>query len=81
MGNKYLRVYDIRADPGSSPLQYATKAVNGAMVDPFNPYRIASYTEEGVIKVWDLRKNNDAISFLLFPKKNKSKLTCILIYP
>ncbi|KAI8890822.1 hypothetical protein K501DRAFT_236548 [Backusella circina FSU 941] len=81
MGNKYLRVYDIRADPGSSPLQYATKAVNGAMVDPFNPYRIASYTEEGVIKVWDLRKNNDAILTLNPETSSKNTLSHIAFSP
>ncbi|KAF7724390.1 hypothetical protein EC973_001115 [Apophysomyces ossiformis] len=61
MGNKYLRVYDIRVDANVNPLQFSTKAVYGAMVDPFHPYRLASYTEEGVIKVWDIQggvKNN-----------------------
>ncbi|KAI9317907.1 WD40-repeat-containing domain protein [Dichotomocladium elegans] len=72
MGNKYLRVYDIRGKPSFSsssvdsmatPLQFATKAVYGAAVDPFNPNRLASYTEEGVVKLWDLRKKTDPISF------------------
>lgn len=43
-----------------------TKAVYGVSVDPFNPYRVASYTEEGVVKLWDLRNPNDSISFF-FP--------------
>lgn len=43
-----------------------TKAVYGVSVDPFNPYRVASYTEEGVVKLWDLRNPNDSISFFSF---------------
>lgn len=79
MGNKYLRVYDIRADPGSNPLQFATKAVHGISVDPFNPYRLASYTEEGIIKLWDIRKNNDAV--LTLNPENKNSLSKIVFSP
>ncbi|CDH56705.1 wd repeat protein ybl104c [Lichtheimia corymbifera JMRC:FSU:9682] len=61
MGNKYLRAFDIRVNSNATPLQFATKAVYGTTVDPFNPYRVASYTEEGVVKLWDLRKTNDPV--------------------
>ncbi|KAI8990275.1 hypothetical protein BDB01DRAFT_841998 [Pilobolus umbonatus] len=80
MGNKYLRVYDIRADQASNPLQFLTKAVYGTIVDPFNPYRLASYTEEGVIKVWDIRKENEAI-LTVNPENNKNSLSKILFSP
>ncbi|KAI8647874.1 WD40-repeat-containing domain protein [Parasitella parasitica] len=76
MGNKYLRVYDVRADASSSPLQFATKAVHGIVVDPFSSYRVASYTEEGIIKLWDIRKNNDAI--LTLNAENKNSLSKIV---
>lgn len=76
MGNKYLRVYDIRADPGSNPLQYLTKAVHGITVDPFCSYRLASYTEEGIIKLWDIRKNTDPI--LTLNPDNKNNLSKIV---
>ncbi|KAI8050673.1 uncharacterized protein B0P05DRAFT_563144 [Gilbertella persicaria] len=79
MGNKYLRVYDIRADPGSNPLQFTTKAVHGIVVDPFSPYRVASYSEEGIIKLWDLRKNNDAI--LTLNAESKTNLSKIVFSP
>lgn len=79
MGNKYLRVYDIRADPGSNPLQFASKAVHGIAVDPFSPYRLASYTEEGIIKLWDIRKNNDAV--LTLNPDNKNNLSKIVFSP
>ncbi|OAD70468.1 hypothetical protein PHYBLDRAFT_182399 [Phycomyces blakesleeanus NRRL 1555(-)] len=65
MGSRYLRVYDIRVDSGANPLQFSTKAVHGTIVDPFNPYRIASHTEEGVVKIWDIRKTTDSISFYI----------------
>ncbi|KAI9480747.1 MAG: hypothetical protein EXX96DRAFT_191846 [Benjaminiella poitrasii] len=76
MGNKYLRVYDIRADPGSNPLQFATKAVHGIAIDPFCSYRVGSYTEEGVIKLWDIRKNNEAV--LTLSPENKNNLSKII---
>lgn len=79
MGNKYLRAYDIRADPGSNPLQYATKAVHGIAMDPFSPYRLASFTEEGVIKLWDIRKNNDAV--LTLNPESKASLSKLVFSP
>jgi hypothetical protein len=78
MGNKYLRVYDIRSE-SSQPLQFATKAVHGIVVDPFCPYRLASYTEEGIIKLWDIRKNNEAI--LTLNPENKNNLSKIVFSP
>lgn len=79
MGNKYVRVYDIRTDPGSNPIQFATKAVHGITVDPFSPYRAASYSEEGIIKLWDLRKTNDAI--LTLNPDSKTNLSKIAFSP
>ncbi|KAL9545952.1 hypothetical protein PS6_007927 [Mucor atramentarius] len=79
MGNKYLRVYDVRADVSSNPLQFATKAVHGIAIDPFCPYRLASFTEEGIIKLWDIRKNNDAI--LTLNTENKNNLSKIVFSP
>ncbi|KAG2235345.1 hypothetical protein INT48_004964 [Thamnidium elegans] len=79
MGNKYLRVYDIRADLGSNPLQFATKAVHGITIDPFSAYRLASYTEEGIIKLWDIRKNNEAV--LTLNPENKTNLSKLVFSP
>lgn len=78
MGNKYLRVYDIRSD-NAQPLQFSTKAVHGIAVDPFCAYRLASYTEEGIIKLWDIRKHNDAI--LTLNPENKNNLSKIAFSP
>ncbi|GAA5812870.1 hypothetical protein MFLAVUS_006329 [Mucor flavus] len=79
MGNKYLRVYDIRADLGSNPLQFATKAVHGITMDPFSAYRLASYTEEGIIKLWDIRKSNEAV--LTLNPDNKTNLSKLVFSP
>ncbi|KAI8967392.1 WD40-repeat-containing domain protein, partial [Mycotypha africana] len=79
MGNKYLRVYDIRADPASSPLQFVTKAVFNIVVDPFNSYRVASHTEDGVIKLWDIRKTSNSI--LTLTPETKGNLSRILFSP
>lgn len=72
MANKYLRVYDIRTD--SNPLQFTTKAVYGTTPDPYNPFRLASNTEEGIIKVWDIRKPNEAVLTLQPETKSISKI-------
>ncbi|KAG0743717.1 hypothetical protein G6F63_007654 [Rhizopus arrhizus] len=77
MANKYLRVYDIRAD--SNPLQFTTKAVYGTTIDPFNPYRLASYTEEGIIKVWDIRKHTEAV--LTLNPETKNNISKIVFSP
>ncbi|KAI8143120.1 hypothetical protein BJV82DRAFT_611432 [Fennellomyces sp. T-0311] len=81
MGYKYLRVYDIRADANAAPLQFSTKAVYGTSIDPFNPYRMASYNEEGVIKLWDLRKTNDSVLTLNSESSTKHALSKIAFSP
>ncbi|KAI9249265.1 WD40-repeat-containing domain protein [Sporodiniella umbellata] len=78
MANKYLRVYDIRTE-NTNPLQFSTKAVYGTTPDPFQPYRLASYTEEGVIKVWDLRKHTEAV--LSLQPESKGSLSKIVFSP
>jgi WD40 repeat protein len=42
-------------------LSIQDKAVYGLTTDPFHQYRLASYTEDGVIKIWDTRKANDSL--------------------
>ncbi|ORX91418.1 hypothetical protein K493DRAFT_339376, partial [Basidiobolus meristosporus CBS 931.73] len=62
MGLKWLRVYDVRADSSSPPgVIFATKAIYGISVDPFHPYRFASHTEDGIVKIWDIRKPTEAV--------------------
>lgn len=63
----------------SNPLQFATKAVHGITVDPFSPYRLASYTEEGIIKLWDIRKSHDAV--LTLNPENKTNLSKLVFSP
>ncbi|KAI9264074.1 hypothetical protein BDA99DRAFT_559383 [Phascolomyces articulosus] len=57
MGYKYLRAYDIRVGSDSVPLQFPTKAVYGTTVDPFNPYRLASYNEEEYVLTLNSENN------------------------
>ncbi|KAL1931366.1 hypothetical protein VTP01DRAFT_9508 [Rhizomucor pusillus] len=81
MAYKYLRVYDIRENSAVNPLQFMTKAVYGVSVDPFNPYRVASYTEEGVVKLWDLRNPNDSVLTLNSESGAKQGLSGISFSP
>ncbi|KAI9189653.1 hypothetical protein H9P43_001086 [Blastocladiella emersonii ATCC 22665] len=62
MGLKWLRIFDLRAESSSGPvLAYGTRAVFGVTADPFNPRRFASYSDDCVIKVWDIRRPGEAM--------------------
>jgi WD40 repeat protein len=51
----------VLVDATSTPLSIQDKAVYGLTTDPYHSHRIASYTEDGVIKLWDIRKADDAV--------------------
>ncbi|KAF9583248.1 hypothetical protein BGW38_009933, partial [Lunasporangiospora selenospora] len=56
MGMKYIRVYDTREDPNTpSSLVISTKAVHGLCMDPFHDNRMASCSDDGTVKIWDVR--------------------------
>ncbi|KAJ3214861.1 hypothetical protein HDU67_001126 [Dinochytrium kinnereticum] len=55
MGGKWVRIFDLRKDNGSTSIVIATKSVFGLSVDPFNPTFFASYFED-TVSVWDKRK-------------------------
>ncbi|KAG0024185.1 hypothetical protein BGZ81_007802 [Podila clonocystis] len=62
MGMKYIRVYDTREDPNSpSSMIISTKAVHGLCMDPFHDNRMASCSDDGNIKIWDIRNPSQAI--------------------
>ena len=42
-----------------------TKAVSGVCFDFFDYNRLATFSEDGIVKVWDLRKLVDPVSFIL----------------
>ncbi|KAF9946376.1 hypothetical protein BGZ72_000381 [Mortierella alpina] len=70
MGMKYIRVYDTREDPNSpSSMVISTKAVHGLCMDPFHEDRMASCSDDGIIKIWDVRNPAQPIlSFYTGPK-------------
>uniref|UniRef100_A0A6B2KXP8 Uncharacterized protein n=1 Tax=Arcella intermedia TaxID=1963864 RepID=A0A6B2KXP8_9EUKA len=37
------------------------KSVNGVLVNPFNNYQLATFSEDGLIKIWDVKKLNESI--------------------
>ncbi|RKP10789.1 WD40-repeat-containing domain protein, partial [Thamnocephalis sphaerospora] len=62
MAHKWLRVYDTRVNTTEqASVVIATKAVYGVQVDPFHQHRLASYTEDGIVRIWDVRKPSDAV--------------------
>jgi WD40 repeat protein len=61
MGLKWLRLYDLRQESAQPAIVISTRAVYGINMDPFHEHQFASFTEEGIIRVWDDRKANDAV--------------------
>ena len=54
-GGRQIRLLDTRSDAAALGVS-ATKAINGLQADPMGETRILSYSEDGIIKVWDIRK-------------------------
>lgn len=55
-GVKWLRIYDLRADLSAPQSVVAhSKSVHGVKFDPFFPTRLATFSEDGIIKLWDIR--------------------------
>lgn len=71
-GNKWVRMYDGRLDNVTPSIVIPTRAVNGIMIDPFNPYRIVSYTDESELYFWDIRTHNHPLFSLNVTNSNAS---------
>jgi SEA/GATOR complex protein SEA4/MIOS len=58
-GLRFLRIYDIRepSEPQSSLLfNSQTKAHFGLCYDPFDEFKLASYGDDGGVRIWDRRR-------------------------
>ncbi|KYR00614.1 hypothetical protein DLAC_02638 [Tieghemostelium lacteum] len=61
-GSKWLKVHDIRSSNTlKSVTAYQKSCVNGISVDPFDHNRIATISDDPIIKIWDIRKFDDPI--------------------
>lgn len=40
-----------------------SRAVNGVSFDPFHNERLASFSEDGIVKLWDIRYFSEPVSF------------------
>ncbi|KAL6067851.1 GATOR complex protein MIOS [Balamuthia mandrillaris] len=62
-GAKWLRIYDLRASDLSARKSVIahSKAVHGVSFDPFKDDRLFTFSEDGVIKIWDIRKLRDCV--------------------
>lgn len=54
-GLRSLRLYDIRKSRESAT-DVETQAIYGICFDPFDPSRMASFGEDGIVEFWDTRK-------------------------
>eukprot|EP00158_Paraphelidium_tribonemae_P005085 Partr_v1_DN27152_c2_g1_i1_m15596 putative missing oocyte, meiosis regulator, homolog (Drosophila) len=93
MGLKWLRIYDTRVSSSSSTdagnsnnntaapvLVTSTKAIYGMQVDPFHHARFASFTDDGTVMLWDMRRITEPV--LQFPSADPaSSLTRIAYSP
>lgn len=48
-----------------------TKAVSGVCFDFFDYNRLATFSEDGIVKVWDLRKLVDPVSYILYEERTE----------
>lgn len=61
-GAKLLRIYDLRG--GNSCQQFVTahsKGVHGVCFNPLQKERLATFSEDGFIKLWDIRNFQDSV--------------------
>lgn len=66
--SKIIRQYDLRATGLMSVSQWSTRSVLGLEPDPFMPSRFATWGDDGVVRIWDVRKPNE--SLLMFSEEN-----------
>ncbi|GAA6055035.1 hypothetical protein JCM3770_006705 [Rhodotorula araucariae] len=60
MANKWLRVYDLRSPP-STVTTWSTRAVHGIAANPFHGQQFTSHGDDGIVRLWDLRKPMDPL--------------------
>eukprot|EP01103_Thecamoeba_quadrilineata_P012751 TRINITY_DN3369_c0_g1_i2.p1 TRINITY_DN3369_c0_g1~~TRINITY_DN3369_c0_g1_i2.p1 ORF type:complete len:703 (-),score=75.42 TRINITY_DN3369_c0_g1_i2:64-2172(-) len=60
--SKWLRIYDLRKARSPGRAVYAhSKAILGISCDPFNNEQMATFCDDGIIKLWDLRRFSEPI--------------------
>jgi hypothetical protein len=82
MNIKWLRLFDLRNSSSSgSSISISTRAVFGMVSDPFKDVQVASYSEDGIIKVWDLRRPSESLLAIPCPEKNGGAVLHIAYSP
>ncbi|GAA5878092.1 hypothetical protein JCM16303_002844 [Sporobolomyces ruberrimus] len=60
MANKWLRIYDLRSPP-SNVTSWGSRSVYGLSSNPTNSQQFISHGDDGVVRLWDLRKPMDPL--------------------
>ncbi|KAM0791381.1 hypothetical protein ACM66B_005846 [Microbotryomycetes sp. NB124-2] len=60
MAGKYLRVYDIRA-ARAVVATWGSRACHCVSADPFNGFQFVSSADDGIVRMWDIRKSMDPL--------------------
>jgi hypothetical protein len=87
MNGKWIRIYDTRT-PGNC-FVLSSKAVNGISIDPFFYTQFSSFTDDGLIKIYDFRNSSGEIlsintnesriglESIAYSKDRKGLITCL----
>eukprot|EP00002_Diphylleia_rotans_P034218 TRINITY_DN7336_c0_g1_i1.p1 TRINITY_DN7336_c0_g1~~TRINITY_DN7336_c0_g1_i1.p1 ORF type:complete len:915 (+),score=151.64 TRINITY_DN7336_c0_g1_i1:62-2806(+) len=69
---KNLKLFDIRGSEVAQSVVVAahSKSVQGIHFDPFHETRLATYSDDNIIKIWDLRKLSDPVLSIQTNSKN-----------
>jgi hypothetical protein len=72
-GARWLRIYDLRDSANlKAGLAHASKPIAGLRFDPFVQYRLLSFADDGLIKLWDVRRLDAAMGTLQVPSMSGS---------
>ncbi|KAL7273814.1 hypothetical protein RUND412_003305 [Rhizina undulata] len=61
VGYRWIRAFDLRESPSNPAISCPTRCVHGIALD-LDPNYFASYSDDGVVSVWDRRNNRSSAS-------------------
>ncbi|KAG5519373.1 hypothetical protein PMAC_001999 [Pneumocystis sp. 'macacae'] len=66
---RWIKIFDLREKSSISTIAfYSTRFIHNITIDPKNPNYFASISDEGLVSVWDRRKNSNGEACLLLNK-------------
>ncbi|EPZ32065.1 Polyketide synthase, enoylreductase domain-containing protein [Rozella allomycis CSF55] len=75
LASRQIKIYDTRIPLNSSNAAINSKAIRGFKSDPMMPDRIAGFSDDGIVEIWDLRNTDQSILDLTFNGKKISHVS------